>query len=443
MVRDFRKDVVPEDVIILWDKIGGIPTDYTEYASLYGKYLKNVTDACDNPGDLVGSSTHTHSCSSTHTHPTSPSDAGHTHSAPLASVDNTSGGVGSGCPMSPGHSGAHTHSGTTGTGTLTATVDSTGAHTHDAQSNDDADINMKFIQKTSVVNLRRKVIPFKGTILYRNTVTLVPTNYSLHTSLVDRFIKGVAGAGSCPLVTSGSNTHTHDSQGHTHSAAGPSHTHPAFTSGGASPQPPGIIRNTGPGSTQPLGHGHPGPASGGATIPATDSDSDGHTHGSIDDKPPFFDFGYIQQNVIDFRKSGIIPDGVVVWDGTLATIPNEFRLQDGSCGTDNTLDKFSRAIVNVCTNPGTTGGAATHTHASDTHTHAVVLAAHNHPQPSATANPGFTSPGPAAITGSHGHPITGGCRTVPLTLTVDSGHTHDALSNLPESREEAFIQRLI
>ncbi len=443
MVRDFRKDVVPQDVIVLWDKVGGIPTDYAEYASLYGKYLKNVTDACDNPGDLVGASTHTHSCSSTHTHPASPSDGAHTHAAPLASVLNATGPAGTGCPMSPSDgANPHTHGGTTGTGTTTVTVDSTGGHTHDAQSNTDADIKMKFIQKTSVVNLRRKVIPFKGTILYRNTVALVPSNYSLHASLVNRFIKGVDCASDCPLVTGGSDTHTHDSQGHTHSAAGPSHTHASSNSGGSG-LPMGILRNTGVGSTQPNNHGHPIPASGAATIPATDSDSDGHTHGSKDDKPPFFDFGYIQQNVIDFRKSGIIPDGVVVWDGTLATIPNEFRLQDGSCGTDNTLDKFSHAIVNVCTNPGATGGSATHTHDSDTHTHAVVLANHNHPQPSATANPGFNSPGPAGAVGSHGHPITGGCRLVPITLTVDSGHTHDGQTNLPESREEAFIQRLI
>ena len=181
MVRDFRKDVIPQDVIVLWDKVGGIPTDYTEYTSLYGKYLKNVTDACDNPGDLVGASTHTHSCSTTHTHPASPSDAGHTHGAPSAELSSTSGTAGSGCPMSPGQSSnPHSHSGTTGTGTTTVTTDSTGAHTHDAQSNDDADIKMKFIQKDSVVNLRRKIIPFKGTILYRNTVTLVPSNYSLH-----------------------------------------------------------------------------------------------------------------------------------------------------------------------------------------------------------------------------------------------------------------------
>ncbi len=63
--------------------------------------------------------------------------------------------------------------------------------------------------------------------------------------------------------------------------------------------------------------------------------------------------------------AAIIPSGVIVmWHGTLATIPSGWALCDGTNGTPNLTDKF----VYGCSpseNPGATGGDSTHSHTVD------------------------------------------------------------------------------
>jgi hypothetical protein len=71
-----------------------------------------------------------------------------------------------------------------------------------------------------------------------------------------------------------------------------------------------------------------------------------------------------------------LPVGIIVmWSGTLATIPAGWRLCDGLNGAPDMRDKFVKGAAPGA-NPGTTGGTATHTHAAHTgiinHTHALV-----------------------------------------------------------------------
>lgn len=72
---------------------------------------------------------------------------------------------------------------------------------------------------------------------------------------------------------------------------------------------------------------------------------------------------------------GSIPAGcILMWHGTLANIPSGFVLCDGQNGTPDLRDKFVKGAANGA-NPGTTGGALTHTHsdhASHTHTYTQV-----------------------------------------------------------------------
>ena len=56
------------------------------------------------------------------------------------------------------------------------------------------------------------------------------------------------------------------------------------------------------------------------------------------------------------------PSGaILLWAGTLANIPNGWALCDGTNGTPDLRDKFVKGAA-AAANPGTTGGATTHTH---------------------------------------------------------------------------------
>ena len=76
-----------------------------------------------------------------------------------------------------------------------------------------------------------------------------------------------------------------------------------------------------------------------------------------------------------------IPSGVIVmWSGTLGTIPTGWSLCDGTGGTPDLRDKFIYGWTDGV-DPGGTGGATTHTHTySDLpeHTHTLSPNPHKH-----------------------------------------------------------------
>ena len=58
----------------------------------------------------------------------------------------------------------------------------------------------------------------------------------------------------------------------------------------------------------------------------------------------------------------VVPAGaVIVWPDTIASIPSGFVICDGNNGTENLLQKFLQGVATAATNPGATGGSATHT----------------------------------------------------------------------------------
>lgn len=70
-----------------------------------------------------------------------------------------------------------------------------------------------------------------------------------------------------------------------------------------------------------------------------------------------------------------VPSGaIIMWAGTIATIPSGYFICDGNHGTPNLLAKFVEGVATAATNPGATGGAvgkntAGHIHSQPTHTH--------------------------------------------------------------------------
>lgn len=79
--------------------------------------------------------------------------------------------------------------------------------------------------------------------------------------------------------------------------------------------------------------------------------------------------------------SVLAPGLIVMWGGLLANIPAGWRLCDGTNGTPDLRARFIKGAA-VGANPGTTGGAATHTHAvHSAHTNHAALTAHAHELP--------------------------------------------------------------
>lgn len=83
-----------------------------------------------------------------------------------------------------------------------------------------------------------------------------------------------------------------------------------------------------------------------------------------------------------------IPSGLIcMWHGLLANIPTGWTLCDGQNGTPDLRSKFVKGAA-AGVDPGSTGGALTHTHsdhASHTHTYTEIV---NHTHP--VTDPGHT-----------------------------------------------------
>lgn len=82
---------------------------------------------------------------------------------------------------------------------------------------------------------------------------------------------------------------------------------------------------------------------------------------------------------------------IVIWHGTIANIPAGWIICDGGGGTPNLLTKFVQGVATAITDPGATGGEATHTLLEaemPAHTHWVSMAAAASAGGAAIAPPG-------------------------------------------------------
>ena len=72
-----------------------------------------------------------------------------------------------------------------------------------------------------------------------------------------------------------------------------------------------------------------------------------------------------------------VPSGIIaMWHGTIANIPSGWVICDGNNGTPNLLGKFVEGVATAGTDPGATGGEATHTLTiaeMPAHTHSGIL----------------------------------------------------------------------
>jgi len=149
----------------------------------------------------------------------------------------------------------------------------------------------------------------------------------------------------------------------------------------------------------------------------------------------------IQNNFV--AKVGTPKDIIVVWAGTIATIPNGWALCDGLLGRPNLLDQFVRGVNTAVTNPGLTGGQTLVTlilTQLPMHSHTLSESAHFHQNTRgsvATAGGGLLT-GSGNLTSSIQTEIT----SLSLSATTGSAGSGGSHNNIPPFFEVAYIIKL-
>lgn len=115
----------------------------------------------------------------------------------------------------------------------------------------------------------------------------------------------------------------------------------------------------------------------------------------------------------------IAPGVITSWSGSIAAIPTNWQLCDGSNGTPDLRDRF-------ITGAGTTY-AVDDTGGANTHVHTLTTDTHIHPIPTDTAI--FKAPAPPAQNGA-------------FTAGAADTATTDAANNVPYYYALAYIQYL-
>ncbi len=69
-------------------------------------------------------------------------------------------------------------------------------------------------------------------------------------------------------------------------------------------------------------------------------------------------------------QNGVPAGAIIMWSGTLSSIPEGWALCDGTNGTPDLMDRFIMGISEG-EDPGATGGSTSHNHTVNSHTHSV------------------------------------------------------------------------
>ncbi|MDP2855764.1 MAG: hypothetical protein Q8N90_01425, partial [bacterium] len=264
-----------------------------------------------------------------------------------------------------------------------------GAATYDiylVETTDPAASPVRIKTTTGIKAIRKGPSPFQcAIVIWTGTLASIPAGWALcdgnngTPDLVARFVRG-APAGIDPGTSGGADNHTHASMtsagSHTHTAQSQTHAHTVNSAGDhnhvgnqameqyGSTSPPAMGVATTIGAHQhttnvDAGHSH-----------TMDSYAN-HTHpiSTDDSRPPYYEVAFIAR-----EGASVAPNIIIIWTGTLASIPAGWSLCDGGGGRPDLRARFLRGVNTSVTNPGTTGGATTHVHtetAAGIHSHTM------------------------------------------------------------------------
>ncbi len=135
------------------------------------------------------------------------------------------------------------------------------------------------------------------------------------------------------------------------------------------------------------------------------------------------------------------PEGtIVVWAGTIATIPNGWALCDGLDGRPDLLDQFVRGVNTAVTEAGATGGQTIITLITTqlpSHGHTTTEANHFHQN----TRGNVATAGGGVLTGSGN--LTSSIQTEPTSLSLgantSSAGSSNSHNNVPPFFEIAYI----
>ena len=380
--------------------------------TLDATYVRGVPNTSTDPGTTGGATTHQHTTSAhdhtiSHTHATA-TDAGPTGTASYTATSTQDMDLTT-----------HTHA----TNTIAATTDNSGTASPSSgnTSNDPDNLAVIWIESNGTPT----GIPNGALAMYNSTS--LPGSWAIYTNSQNRFLKGAATSGDGG-GTAGSATHSHTGEGsHTHTS---DHVHPNGTT----------ANSAGRNNSHAAGSGGAGDVhSHSYTVSSNNfGTSDAATlNTSTDNHEPT----YQKLAVIENQTGGAsLPAGTIaVWRGTLANIPEDWVLADGTNGTPDLLGDFTKGALDT-SELGNTGGGTAHTHTGSNHAPTWASTVHTHTvnitgAPSVLRGTGTS--GTARANATHTHTVTSGAAG---TVTIGNAAPNLAsATHLPPYEEVAFI----
>lgn len=404
---------IPAGVILIWSGLNStIPAGWTRETALDGKFPKG--HGAQNPNISGGSNTHTHTGDHTHTLNS------HNHSF---SLNQYSVGANNGVDVgsSENGSGKHSHGSATSSSMSGGSLQSIGSWS--SVNQEPPNHRVIFIKPSGVV-----ATILAGIIAHFNGSSS-PLGWNFcdggnsTPDLRDKYLKG-ASAGADAGTTGGAITHQHTVT-HQHTANSHSHT-------GTSPIMTGQWSrlSAANGASFPLKtHTH--------TITFTGVDTSSNyiktDAGASDSVEPSYKKMGLIQCATPVLKVGMVG----LWLGSIASIPKNWQVCDGSNGTVDMRDVFIKIPTNLSGN-GVIGGSNTHTHTPVSHTH---TGSHGHTGTSDGGSEGvFKADGyntGELIPTSHTHTATINSNTT--TYSTDD-MTASSVDNQPSYLTVAYIQ---
>lgn len=377
---------IPQNVIILWlGTHAGIPTGWSRETTLDAKYPKGTPDAT-NPGGTGGALAHSHTTGA-HAHATA-----HTHTVPDSGTSSNSSGRDAGTTNPPV---AHTHVTNPDTADPTTTLANATPAT-DSVNHEPPYREVIFIKSDGTPT----GVPANAVTLWADDAG-APTDWNLcdggagRPNLSGRWAKGAAALGDAG-GSGGNSSHTHTIASHDH-ATPYSHTHPNVTS---SQTATALAVQQGTGSSAQVAtatHQH-GLAIGSVTAAITANTDSAAADNS---EPPNWVLAFIQNNAGALS----FPDKIIgLWLGTLATIPDNWKLCDGTNGTPDLRSLFVKGAATLG-GIGGSGGSLTHGtgHTATGHTHPVASHQHTVTDQGNAASEARSSGATNAATQTHTH----------------------------------------
>lgn len=388
-----------------------IPQHWSRVTALDGVLVKQIATNATNPGGTGGTTTHDHPY---------PQHATHTYSAHNHAGSWGTSATHTGQPLNGAATDQvngmdnnfdHAHASSSVNAPAITTGNNASGQNTTTGSNDPNHVTTIFIQSNGVPD----GIPVNGVLWFNGAA---PTGFAAYAALDNRLMKGAAGGGDGGATVSPTHTHVSPSHNHTLTAG---HTHVVALDGAGTNDLVNTENTAGPNG----GHTHTLGTSGGPSVEST-VDNNTETSGS-----GTFDPSWIKMRAIQKTSTiGIADSMIAMWTGTLATIPVNWKLCDGTNGTPNLSQAlFTKAAATDGT-VGNTGGAththaagAGHTHASSTtHTHTLTTVSGNSTNPNTTYGQSATF----AVVPQHTHGST--TYTSPASTVGTSTNIGNALA---------------